>query len=135
MAVIAVVLLQACSTAQIDDIPQEFGGLPKGTPQRPAEGPAYPAVHDMPPTRSATLLDEEQQKKLESDLIATRNRQPNQEKNRAKEKKRAEQEAKAKDKDQTKSKKKTQNLPESRSGTGFGGIMPAPQDTGASRNP
>lgn len=67
--------LAACSTAQIDSIPTEIGGLPAGAPARPAVAPAYPAVHDMPPARTAPVLDEEQQKKLEADLIAARNRQ------------------------------------------------------------
>lgn len=82
-------LLQACSTAQVDSIPHAVGGLPEGAPARLAQPPAYPAVHDMPPDRG-TLLDAEQQKRLHDDLIATRNRQPNQEKNIARDKKLAE---------------------------------------------
>ncbi len=49
----------------------------------------------MPPPRPA-VLDAEQQKKLEADLIAVRNRQPNQQKNIAREKAKAEKAAKAK---------------------------------------
>jgi hypothetical protein len=89
------VLVSGCSTAQIDIIPQAVGGLPEGVPARPAEATAFPAVHDMPPPRPA-VLDAEQQKKLEADLIAIRNRQPNQEKNIAREKAKAEKAAKAK---------------------------------------
>lgn len=89
-------LLPGCSTTDIDRIPQEIGGLPAGAPARPAESPAFPAVHDMPPPRAASLLDAEQQKKLEADLIAIRNRQPNQQKNIARAKAKAEKEAKAK---------------------------------------
>ncbi len=88
------VLVSGCSTAQIDSIPQEIGGLPAGAPARPAQAPDFPAVHDMPPPRPA-VLDAEQQKKLEADLIATRNRQPNQQKNIAREKAKAEKAAKA----------------------------------------
>ena len=102
-ALAALGLLQACATAQIDSIPHAVGGLPEGAPQRPAQAPAYPAVHAMPPDRGA-LLDAEQQKRLHDDLIATRNRQPNQEKNIAKDKKRAEQEAKKKEEDKNKPK-------------------------------
>jgi hypothetical protein len=35
---------------------------------------AYPAVHDMPPPRGSTVLTDAEQKKLEDDLIAARNR-------------------------------------------------------------
>jgi type IV secretory pathway VirB10-like protein len=89
------VLVSGCSTAQIDSIPQAIGGLPAGAPARPAQAPDFPAVHDMPPPRPA-VLDAEQQKRLEADLIAVRNRQPNQQKNIAREKAKAEKAAKAK---------------------------------------
>jgi len=108
-------LLQACSTAQIDSIPHAVGGLPEGAPQRPAVTPAYPAVHDMPPPRAA-LLDAEQQKRLHDDLIATRNRQPNQEKNIARDKKLAEEAAKKKDSDKN---KKGRDSSDSRPGSLF----------------
>jgi len=89
-------LLSGCATSDIDRIPQELGGLPAGAPARPAQAPDYPAVHDMPPPRAANVLDAEQQKKLEADLIAIRNRQPNQQKNIAREKAKAQKAAKAK---------------------------------------
>jgi hypothetical protein len=96
LALVALVaMVSGCSTAQIDAIPQEIGGLPASAPARLAEQPAYPAVHEMPPSRPA-VLDAEQQKKLEADLIAIRNRQPNQQKNIAREKAKAEKAAKAK---------------------------------------
>ena len=97
----ALVLLPACSTAQFDAIPHAVGGLPEGAPKRAAEPPAYPAVHAMPPDRG-TLLDAEQQKRLHDDLIATRNRQPNQEKNIAQDRKRAAEAAKKKEEDKNK---------------------------------
>jgi hypothetical protein len=50
-------------------------GLPAGAPERPAEQFAYPAVHDMPPPRSATLLSEVEQQKMEGDLVAARDAQ------------------------------------------------------------
>jgi hypothetical protein len=92
-------ILSACSTAQIDSIPANLGGLPQGTPERPAVPPAFPAVHDMPPQR-APMLDEDQQKRLEDDLIATRNRQPGQ-KPETKQKAEAKQKADAKRKPAT----------------------------------
>jgi hypothetical protein len=89
-------LVPGCSTAQIDSVPQELGGLPAGAPARPGEAVPFPAVHDMPPQRTTSLLDTEQQKRLEADLIRLRNRQPNQQKNIAREKAKAEKAARAK---------------------------------------
>jgi hypothetical protein len=66
-------VLAGCSTA-IDHIPTAIGGLPEGTPARPAEQAPYPAVHDMPPPRSSTPLTEAEKKLLKDDLIANRNR-------------------------------------------------------------
>jgi hypothetical protein len=58
----------------IDRLPGEMG-LPAGTPARPVTSYQYPAVHDMPPARSATPMSEEEQVKLEKDLAAIRDRQ------------------------------------------------------------
>src|SRR5690242_1703427 len=66
-------VLTGCSSA-IDHIPTAIGGLPEGIPARPAEPPPYPAVHDMPPPRGSTPLNEAEKKQLKDDLIATRNR-------------------------------------------------------------
>ena len=147
-----VVTVSGCSTAQIDSIPQEIGGLPAGAPARSAEPPSYPAVHDMPPPRAA-VLDAEQQKKLEADLIAIRNRQPNQQKNIAREKAKAEKAAKAKaakeNRDQSgRDKKKVRKPPEQTAGQpasqgAVAGQAPSgtppwplpPQTTGGSRRP
>ena len=97
-ALLAIAAISGCSTAQIDSIPKDFGGLPDSAPKRAENPPAYPAVHDMPPSRAAALLDQEQQKRMEADLIAARNRQPGQEKNRLRDaQKKAKDEAKAKD--------------------------------------
>jgi hypothetical protein len=92
------VLVAGCTAADIDRIPQDLGGLPAGTPARPAEPPPFPFIYDTPPPRTASLLDAEQQKRLEADLIAIRHRQPNQEKNIAKAKAKAEKDAMAKEK-------------------------------------
>jgi hypothetical protein len=50
-------------------------GLPEGVPERPAEQLAYPAVHDMPPPRTAAVLSEIEQQKMEDDLVAARKAQ------------------------------------------------------------
>jgi hypothetical protein len=57
-----------------DQLPTAAGGLPEGAPQRPAAPTDYPAVHDLPPPRTDTMLSAEEQKKLEQDLAAARDR-------------------------------------------------------------
>lgn len=65
------VLLAGCSSV-VSELPSQFGGLPAGTPARPDNPPVYPAVHDMPPPRSAAVLTDEERKKVEADLAAMR---------------------------------------------------------------
>ena len=48
--------------------------LPKGTPSRPATPAAYPAVNDPPTPRTERVLTDEEQKKLEDDLVKSRKR-------------------------------------------------------------
>ena len=68
-------LLAGCAGTHMgDQMPAAVGGLPEGVPQRPETPPAYPAVHDMPPARSSTVLTAAEQKKLEDDLAAARAR-------------------------------------------------------------
>jgi hypothetical protein len=69
-------LLAGCSGGSTiaDHLPTALGGLPEGTPQRPTTAAAYPAVHEMPPTRPTSVLSDAEQTKLESDLVAARNR-------------------------------------------------------------
>jgi len=50
-------------------------GLPADAPARPTEPAVYPAVHDMPPPRTAAVLTDLEQQKVEDDLMAARNRQ------------------------------------------------------------
>lgn len=50
-------------------------GEPEGTPERPDNPPAFPAVHDMPPPRESKPLTEEERKKLSAELEAVRSRQ------------------------------------------------------------
>jgi hypothetical protein len=71
-------ILAGCSATTIaDHMPTAVGGLPEGAPERPVEGPAYPAVHDRPQDRSQAVLTAEQQKQLEDELIAARDRRGN----------------------------------------------------------
>jgi hypothetical protein len=70
------VVLAGCSAGSMvaDHLPNAVGGLPDATPQRPGTSMPYPAVHDMPPPRATTVLTDAETKKLESDLVAARNR-------------------------------------------------------------
>ena len=67
--------------------------------------PAYPDVHDMPPAREAPVLDDYAKQKLEDDLVSARDRQAGR---------------------KPAAKKPAAKKP---------GPRPAPQDTGAVRNP
>ena len=73
---VAAAALAGCSAGSMmaDHTPSALGGLPEGAPQRSNKPSAYPAVHDMPPPRGSTVLTDAEQKKLEDDLIAARNR-------------------------------------------------------------
>jgi hypothetical protein len=68
------VILAGCGSIVADHLPTAAGGLPENTPQRPTAPPVYPAVHDLPPPRSDAMLTDEEQKRLESDLLAARKR-------------------------------------------------------------
>ena len=70
--------LGACSSvgSALSSLPKELGGMPEGTPERPATQLSYPAVHDMPPPREAAVLTPEQIKAAKSELTAVREGQP-----------------------------------------------------------
>jgi hypothetical protein len=71
--------LAGCSVGPVVDlVPTAVGGLPAGTPTRPAEPAQYPAVHDMPPPRADTPLTADDQVKMEKDLKAARDQQEDQ---------------------------------------------------------
>src|SRR5712692_12083893 len=80
LAVLAALLLATaaiiagCTSTISDHMPAAAGGLPEGAPPRPETPSAYPAVHDMPPPRGETVLTSEEQKKVEDELVAARNR-------------------------------------------------------------
>jgi hypothetical protein len=69
-------LIAGCASNVGDSMPASIGGLPADAPERPAQVMDYPAVHAIPPPRSARILDEDQQEKLEKDLATARERQP-----------------------------------------------------------
>jgi hypothetical protein len=68
------VALAGCGATIGDYAPTAIGGLPEGTPQRPKQSSAYPAVHDMPPPRATQVLTDAERNKLEGDLAAARER-------------------------------------------------------------
>jgi hypothetical protein len=84
-AVLLAVFLTACTSAvpTVSSMPKEIGGLPEGTPARPASQLAYPAVHDMPPPRTKAVLTPDELKQAESDLTAAADRQPKPRKTKA----------------------------------------------------
>jgi hypothetical protein len=67
-------ILAGCASTVADYTPNVLGGLPAETPQRPAKPYVYPAVNDLPPPRTDRMLTAEEQKKLEDDLMAARER-------------------------------------------------------------
>jgi hypothetical protein len=68
-------MLGGCSTGPLADLPQSIGGLPAGAPARPATPAAFPAVHDMPPQRQETLLEPDEQLRVQRDLERARDAQ------------------------------------------------------------
>jgi hypothetical protein len=69
-------MVTGCSASHslIDNLPASVGGLPQGTPERPATPTQYPAVHDMPPARRDAPLSEAEKKRLKDELIKSRER-------------------------------------------------------------
>jgi hypothetical protein len=63
--------LGGCSTS-IADMP--LVGTPADAPARPKEAGAYLPVHDLPPDREETAMAPAERAKLQSDLIAARDR-------------------------------------------------------------
>jgi hypothetical protein len=68
-------VLSACSSAPVIDSLPSVIAEPAGAPKRAAVAPEFPAVHDTPSPRSAATLTAEEQKKLESELVAARESQ------------------------------------------------------------
>ena len=73
-ALVSVCALAGCGST-IGSVPEKFGGLPESAPQRPAETMPFPNVYEPRPKRQATPLNDEEQKKLESELTKLRDDQ------------------------------------------------------------
>jgi len=69
---IAVLHLGGCSST-IADLP--VVGTPADAPARPKEAGAYLPVHDLPPDREQAVIPPKERAKIESELIAARDRQ------------------------------------------------------------
>ena len=68
----ATLAVGGCST-QIADLPAV--GLPADAPPRPKEAGGYLPVHDVPPERAETAMKPDEQKRIQSELMAARDRQ------------------------------------------------------------
>jgi outer membrane biosynthesis protein TonB len=66
--------LSACSGTG-DVLPEKLGGLPAGAPQAPATALPSANVYEVRPTREARPLNDDEQKKLESELTTLRESQ------------------------------------------------------------
>ena len=64
--------LGGCSIS-IADLP--LVGTPADVPERPKEAGAYLPVHDLPPDREEAAMAPAERAKIQSELIAARNRQ------------------------------------------------------------
>ena len=69
---IATLALGGCSTT-IADLPAV--GTPADAPERPKEAGSYLPVHDLPPDRVDAVISPAERAKIESELIAARERQ------------------------------------------------------------
>jgi len=69
---IAALVLGGCSTT-IADLPAV--GTPADAPERPREAGAYLPVHDLPPDRVDAIISPAERNKIETELMAARERQ------------------------------------------------------------
>ena len=74
LALALALVLAGCSST-FDVLPEKMGGLPASAPERPAEPRAFPNVYEVRPTRQAAPLNDDEQKKLESELATLREQQ------------------------------------------------------------
>jgi hypothetical protein len=77
LLVLGVVLMSALAlagcTSQIADLP--LVGTPADAPARPKEQGAFLPVNDLPPDRDEAAMDPKERAKIQSELIAARDRQ------------------------------------------------------------
>ena len=74
LALALALVLSGCSST-FDVLPEKMGGLPASAPERPPEPKAFPNVYEVRPTRQAAPLNDDEQKKLESELATLREQQ------------------------------------------------------------
>jgi outer membrane biosynthesis protein TonB len=72
-----VLLALAGCASSFDALPEKMGGLPATAPARSAEALTFPNVYEVRPTREAKPLNDDDQKKLESELVTLREQQKN----------------------------------------------------------
>ena len=73
-ALLAAATLTVCGcSTQIADLP--VVGLPADAPPRAKEAGGYLPVHDLPPDRAEAAMKPDEQKRIQSELIAARDRQ------------------------------------------------------------
>jgi hypothetical protein len=72
-ALLAVTLAVGGCSTPIADLP--VVGLPADAPARPKEVGAYLPVHDLPPDRTETAMKPDEQKRIQAELMAARDRQ------------------------------------------------------------
>jgi len=76
LAAVALALGGCSSASQVfEKMPQSVGGLSPDAPKAPATPYAYPAVHDMPAARDVKPLSDDEQLRLEKELLSTRDAQ------------------------------------------------------------
>jgi len=76
LAAVALALGGCSSASQVfEKMPQSVGGLSPDAPKAPATSYAYPAVHDMPAAREVKPLSDDEQLRLEKELLSTRDAQ------------------------------------------------------------
>jgi hypothetical protein len=74
-AVVAIAaLLPGCTVSQFAELPTAVGGQSPNAPHAPANPPAFPPVHDMPPARPVPVMTEQELQQAEAELIAARDR-------------------------------------------------------------
>ena len=72
MLLLSALALGGCSIS-IADLP--LVGTPADAPERPKEAGAYLPVHDLPPDREEAAMAPAERAKVQSELIAARDRQ------------------------------------------------------------
>lgn len=72
-ALLAATLVAGGCSTQIADLPAV--GLPADAPPRSKEAGSYLPVHDVPPDRAEAAMKPDEQKRIQSELIAARDRQ------------------------------------------------------------